>query len=490
VAPSSARKYAVTVTVRVPAPCTSDEHCRKYEGADCAPDPRCQASSCTAPHRTVCEPAGDSFVCRCDPGYHEEGADCVLDSPCSPNPCTATHRTVCLAAAGSFTCQCDAGFHDDGGACTADVTCDAATTCSGHGTCAGSGLACACAAGYAGDHCEACAAGFHAAGGGCVADSVCDPNPCTTVHKAVCVDDGHGSSTCSCDSGYQDQDGNGTCLADCNTAGLACGAHGHCAIVAGAAACACDTGYTGAACDGCAGGYQDNDHNGTCLPTCATANLSCGALACSDASGTATCAGTRSCGTTVVYDPGATSITKLYLRGENNAWGLTTPMTLGSDGKWKVTVNLAAGDYGYKLYDQGRDSWFLDPKNPYFKWISNQQNSRLHVPDCNQPLLQLVGQPQVNAAAGTVSFQVQYIDGNAGSGVNATSAVATRNGTTLSGAFNASTGIFTVNDTALASSPTTSPPATPRGARRTGSTCRSGSRTRPSPGRTRSCTSP
>jgi len=49
-------------------------------------------------------------------------------------------------------------------------------------------------------------------------------------------------------------------------------------------------GYSGASCNTCAAGYQDNDSNGTCLPTCATAGLTCDpGTSCSDASGVATC---------------------------------------------------------------------------------------------------------------------------------------------------------------------------------------------------------
>ncbi|HEY3355634.1 MAG TPA: hypothetical protein VGQ83_20450, partial [Polyangia bacterium] len=417
----------------------------------CVADTACAPNPCTTVHRTACAPDGaGGHTCACDSGYHDDGAGgCAAITPCSPNPCAAANQTQCTVNGAGFVCGCDPGFHDAAGTGVVDTVCDPATTCAGHGTCTGAGLACQCAAGYTGAHCTACDTGYHAAGGGCVADSVCDPNPCTTVHKTVCTSSG-GSAGCGCDPGYQDQDGDGTCTADCNTAGLACGARGHCAIAAGTAGCACDTGYAGAGCDACAGGYQDNDHNGTCLATCATANLSCGALSCSDASGTATCAGTRSCATAITYDPAGQTITALYARGEFNAWGLTTPLTRGADGKWKASVNLAAGDYAYKLYDQGRDQWFEDPANPYFKWVTNRRNSRLRVPDCNQPLLVLVSQPAVVAATGAVSFQVQYVDGAAGAGVDAATATVTRNGAALTAAFNPATGVFTVSDTGLA----------------------------------------
>jgi glycosidase len=453
----------VADTVCAPNPCTqANRHvcvaegstyvCRcdagyHDEGGSCVADTVCTPNPCTVVGRTTCVPDGGGYRCDCDGGYHLEGATCVANTPCSPNPCVAPHQTRCTIDGSSYLCGCDPGYHDDTGTCVADTVCDPATTCSGHGTCTGVGLTCQCSAGYAGDHCEACATGYHPAGDGCVLDSPCDPNPCVTVGKTVCTPSG-ASYVCSCSPGYQDSDHDGSCLPDCNTAGLSCGGHGHCALVAGAATCVCDTGYTGPSCADCATGYQDNDHDSTCQPTCANAGLSCGALTCSDASGMAICVGTRTCASTVTYDPAGQTITALYVRGEFNSWGLSTPMTLGGDGAWHASLTLAAGDYAYKLYDQGRDLWFEDPGNPYFKWVSNQRNSRLRVPDCNQPLLVLLGAPTV--ASGSVAFQVQYVDGAAGAGVDPTSATVTRNGTTVAGAFNADTGVFTIADTGLA----------------------------------------
>jgi hypothetical protein len=213
--------------------CDSGYH---LEGTTCVADPVCQATSCPEPHRTVCEPAGAAFVCRCDPGYHDEGGACVLTTPCRPNPCTAAHRTVCQVAGGTFACACDPGHHDESGTCVADVVCDAATTCSGHGTCTGVGLECACSTGYAGDHCDACASGHHPDGQACVLDTPCAPNPCTAAHRTRCVPSGS-THECRCDTGYQDNDGDGTCAPTCATAGLSCGTDQVCSDAAGTATC-------------------------------------------------------------------------------------------------------------------------------------------------------------------------------------------------------------------------------------------------------------
>jgi len=69
-----------------------------------------------------------------------------------------------------------------------------------------------------------------------------------------------------------------------------CSGHGVCDNTATGPTCTCATGYTGARCNGCASGYQDNDGNTTCTPNCATAGLTCNnAGTCSDATGTALC---------------------------------------------------------------------------------------------------------------------------------------------------------------------------------------------------------
>jgi len=70
-----------------------------------------------------------------------------------------------------------------------------------------------------------------------------------------------------------------------------CHGHGACDDTSGRAVCTCDEGYTGQACDACTETHQDNDVNGTCEPTCATAGWDCsGHGACADTTGTPLCA--------------------------------------------------------------------------------------------------------------------------------------------------------------------------------------------------------
>ncbi|HKU38973.1 MAG TPA: thrombospondin type 3 repeat-containing protein, partial [Polyangiales bacterium] len=109
----------------------------------------------------------------------------------------------------------------------------------------------------------------------------------------ACPDDPRSADApCPCPIGTQDNDGNGTCAPDCETAGLGtCSGNGECDDSSGTAACSCNPGYAGPSCSACATGYQDNDADGSCNATCASAGpAGCGAHAtCSDASGYAQC---------------------------------------------------------------------------------------------------------------------------------------------------------------------------------------------------------
>ncbi len=112
-------------------------------------------------------------------------------------------------------------------------------------------------------------------------------------------------------------------------------------------------GYTGTTCSTCATGYQDNDGNGTCLPTCATFTpTACnGHGTCADTSGLATCtcqtgyAGSqceRSAFVKVVT--GYFHSCGLRSNGAVECWGSTTAGATNVPGGL-VATDLAAGDY-------------------------------------------------------------------------------------------------------------------------------------------------
>jgi hypothetical protein len=124
------------------------------------------------------------------------------------------------------------------------------------------------------------------------------------------------------------------CVSTCQPGGNECGAHGKCAEIPGGITCNCDPEYTGSACNVCKVGYQDNDGNGSCLPTCATVtNLVCTPpMICGDATGVAQCTcpvgytldTTPTCvWTGVVHDPGFTGTPANAWSVQPNGTGIT-----------------------------------------------------------------------------------------------------------------------------------------------------------------------
>ncbi len=289
----------------------------------CLPD--CATSGLDCGLHGTCDDSGGLAVCACDVGYFgatcETCADGFQDNDgngtCFPDCATSgldcgNHGT-CDDSGGTAVCACDVGYvgaaceacaagfqdNDGDGSCLPDCS---AQDCSGHGTCDDSGgtAVCACDVGYTGAACDTCAAGYqdNDGDGSCLPDCATSGLDCgifgtcdDSGGTAFCACDvGYVGVTCdTCDAGYQDNDGDGSCLPDCSAQD--CSGHGTCDDSGGAAVCACDVGYSGAECDNCAVGYQDNDGDGSCLPDCVTSGLDCGLHgACDDSGGEAVCA--------------------------------------------------------------------------------------------------------------------------------------------------------------------------------------------------------
>jgi hypothetical protein len=271
----------------------------------------------------TCNDASGTATCECATGY--QGITCQEcaagyqdgdgNGTCEPDCATAglvCPDGACVTTSGVAACACNPGYagdlcdtcaagyqdHDDNGTCEPDCA-TAALGCV-HGTCVDtSGTAgCVCDDGYEGVQCAQCEGGYQdndddgvCAPSCAVADLQCLYGTCTDVSGTAvcaCAPEHQGVLCDACDVGLQDHDGDGDCAPTCATAGLDCG-HGACTDASGSAVCACEPGYTGASCDTCAPGYQDNDHNGTCRPDCATAALGCVHGQCSDATGAPVC---------------------------------------------------------------------------------------------------------------------------------------------------------------------------------------------------------
>ena len=292
--------------------------------------PACSLGSLDCGADGTCDDTSGVTVCDCDEGI--AGDTCGMcaagfqdndsDGTCLPDCATAQPdcgQGACDDSAGQTECVCDNGYagagcdvcdtgfqdKDGDGVCAPDCASAVANglVC-GNGVCddASGEALCACDTGYAGDVCETCATGYqdNNSDGECLQDCMTANLGCI---NGACADDS-GEALCACDAGYdgatcdtcatgfQDNDTDGTCSEDCSTTQLTCVATAQCDDSSGTAACVCLPEYAEPTCDTCAAGYQDNDNDGTCKATCATANLTCMATeTCSDESGEARCVG-------------------------------------------------------------------------------------------------------------------------------------------------------------------------------------------------------
>lgn len=161
----------------------------------------------------------------------------------------------------------------------------------------------------------------------------------------------------------------------------------------------------------------------------------------------------RTCVVTVSYKP-AGAIASVTVPGEWNGWDLTAhPMNDDDkDGTWKVEIGpgtIPAGEYGYKLVVDGTN-WNMDPANPLVKYVDSIENSKLVVPDCELPALELLS-AKADWAAKTVEVNVQVYTGVSGQDLVKDSVKVESNGKVLEGTwFDPATQQFKVRLTGLA----------------------------------------
>lgn len=122
---------------------------------------------------------------------------------------------------------------------------------------------------------------------------------------------------------------------------------------------------------------------------------------------------TRSCKTTFSFAPGA-SVSKVEVAGEWDAFVGRKPL-VESGGTWSADVELAPGDYAYKIVVNG-DDWRLDPAHGRRKYVGGIENSRVIVEDCKVPKLEV---KSFSAKGdGTATIVVQYLDGAEAKGID------------------------------------------------------------------------
>jgi hypothetical protein len=158
------------------------------------------------------------------------------------------------------------------------------------------GAACVCLPGYLGEICDICAFGHRRTlEGECELIPIdCDENPSICGDHGQCTSDAQGDF-CSCGpvyvgrlcegciEGYQDNDGDATCEPTCARSEVSCESPTRCSDASGTPQCVCPTGYVGETCEQCALGYRDDE--GSCVLTCDAAGLTCGAREVCDDSG-------------------------------------------------------------------------------------------------------------------------------------------------------------------------------------------------------------
>jgi glycosidase len=139
------------------------------------------------------------------------------------------------------------------------------------------------------------------------------------------------------------------------------------------------------------------------------------------------------------------STTPLEIAGEWDGFVAHTPMTATGSGTYRVEMDLPKGDYGYKIIYGGTD-WRLDPTHGRRKYVGGIENSRVKVPDCKLPLLQVKSFEA--KADGTVNIDVQYVDGSQQHGPASTIKVP-------SGTFDFKTGVMSIRAKGLPKGKTT-----------------------------------
>lgn len=145
--------------------------------------------------------------------------------------------------------------------------------------------------------------------------------------------------------------------------------------------------------------------------------------------------------------------TSVTVPGAFNAWDTAaTPLADDGTGVWTGELDMSGltpGSYAYKIL-VGADDWRFDAANKMrlFDGPEGVVNSKLRVPDCTLPALDVVKRV-VDPLAGTASLEVQPLAGVGGTLDPATLTV-THNGLPVTDAWNAAAGLLRIDVSGLA----------------------------------------
>ena len=157
---------------------------------------------------------------------------------------------------------------------------------------------------------------------------------------------------------------------------------------------------------------------------------------------------TRTCEVTLTYAPQQSLRGEVSVVGEWNGFASSAlKMADRGDGVYTARLEgLEPRDYGYRF--KVGEQQLLDPENPYTRWVRADEYSRLSVPDCRQPVLELRRfsvTPQ-----GALDVSVAYLDGTDEAGPARQDMVLTLDGEVRADAYDPATGRFTLQLTDLA----------------------------------------
>jgi len=146
----------------------------------------------------------------------------------------------------------------------------------------------------------------------------------------------------------------------------------------------------------------------------------------------------RTCEVTLTYAPQQSLQGTVSVTGEWNGFDAASlPMADRGDGVFTARLEgLEPRDYGYRFVVGKQE--LMDPQNPYSRWVRTEEYSRLTVPDCRQPVLEL--RRFVATPEGTLDVDVAYVDGTDEVGPDTDKVSLSLDGEVRQGAFDSKTG--------------------------------------------------
>ncbi|WP_163996429.1 alpha-amylase family glycosyl hydrolase [Pyxidicoccus caerfyrddinensis] len=155
----------------------------------------------------------------------------------------------------------------------------------------------------------------------------------------------------------------------------------------------------------------------------------------------------RTCEVTLTYAPQQSVQGTVSVIGEWDGFSSTNPLKLADRGDGVFTARLEGlepRDYGYRF--QLGEKQLMDPQNPFTRWVRAEEYSKLTVPDCRQPALEL--RRFVVKEDGKLEVEVAYLDGTDEAGPAKEGVTLSLDGVEKPDAFDRSTGIFRLDDVA------------------------------------------